>query len=66
MPAGRRHIGRPADREPHISRRVARLQSLLGSAVTEIDQNEVVRDHLPVAVAELIGDGLTEFAQPHR
>jgi hypothetical protein len=66
VPAVRRHIRRFAQRDPDLARRLACGECLLGGVVPELDEHQIAQQRAAVALAEFLGDGSPEFAQPHR
>jgi len=65
IPALGRDIRCAAEREPDGTHGLAGPDRLLGRAAADLLENEVSREHTPVGVPVLVGDGQPEFAQSH-
>ena len=65
VPAGRWNIHRPAQSMPDVSGIGAGADRLISCQAANLTQHEVVGEDAPVRLAEFIGDGTPELAQPH-
>ncbi len=65
IPAIRRHVGGPAERQPHLTNVFARSQRLLGGVARELVKHEVARHHTAIRHTEFIGNCLPKLTQSH-
>jgi len=65
VPALGRNIGGLAEREPHLPNVVATGERLLCRVPPERTQHEIAREHPPITLAELIGNGRSKLTQTH-